>query len=482
MKSEGDGAHPSSHYLVVEDPNKSSTWHLRVRGMDGKPDHTLMGAAWAALHGGYRGNKYQGPQKEEALRKLMALYHSEGIPLPGENRSKSVFYRVGSELWFLGFYSNNFEDREAETFTQDSHEEYAAWIKSTGIQPPITVMHQPQYEDAVHIAHYLSLVRGVLSPAEFSQNLKMLYAPYAIAETKAVIPVDGFNLVLGKVYDNKREVVERLMGRSTGWGMSHGYIVVDRDDKTTTKYRSFEFSILPEELAANQATAIGFVAKDMLMEAEIKGISQEDRQLLQDLFDDAVDPDKIEQAVKVAKNVLSGFLGSKLMKEDNVDEETKETVTEEVVEEPVTETEEQKTPEVEETGEVEEIEGKMYSVLRVKLMDDFKMQELAEALTVIGDRLEKLETGLGTLTTTVQADQKQLAELKKSDDEKVAEKFEAPNWMPRFTQKSVTAPQEAEQGEADLLAELKDKLPTEIDEKAKNDNPLYLGLYKQFSS
>lgn len=83
-KSEVDGNHPSSHYLVVEDPEKLTTWHLRVRNVSGAVDHGLMGAAWAALHGGYRGNKYQGPNKGEALAKLKRLYASEKMPLPGE--------------------------------------------------------------------------------------------------------------------------------------------------------------------------------------------------------------------------------------------------------------------------------------------------------------------------------------------------------------------------------------------------------------
>jgi 2'-5' RNA ligase len=81
-RQEGDGPHPASHYLVVEDAQKPSTWHLRVRGRDGKPDHRLMGAAWAALHGGYRGNKYEGPNKQEALAKLRRLYASEGLETP----------------------------------------------------------------------------------------------------------------------------------------------------------------------------------------------------------------------------------------------------------------------------------------------------------------------------------------------------------------------------------------------------------------
>lgn len=71
----------ASDYLVVEDENKPSTWHLQVK-QDGKPDHKLMGDAKAALTSpnGFRGNKYEGPNKAEAISKLKALYKSENLP------------------------------------------------------------------------------------------------------------------------------------------------------------------------------------------------------------------------------------------------------------------------------------------------------------------------------------------------------------------------------------------------------------------
>lgn len=78
-KSEGDCNHPSSHYLVVEDSEKPTTWHLRYRGCDGKVDTRLLGAAKAALTVGYRGNKYEGPSKSAALAKLKKLYKSAGL-------------------------------------------------------------------------------------------------------------------------------------------------------------------------------------------------------------------------------------------------------------------------------------------------------------------------------------------------------------------------------------------------------------------
>jgi len=82
-KKEGDETFPASAYLVVEDPEKVTTWHLRVRDAAGNPDHRHMGAAYAALTGGYRGQKYAGPNKAEALRKLKALYKAEDMPIPG---------------------------------------------------------------------------------------------------------------------------------------------------------------------------------------------------------------------------------------------------------------------------------------------------------------------------------------------------------------------------------------------------------------
>lgn len=86
----GDSDNPAD-YLVVEkgkDGNKDQL-HLQVK-TDGKPDHRLMGAAWAALHDGFRGNKYSGPNASEALSKLKALYKAEKMPIPeGKSANKS---------------------------------------------------------------------------------------------------------------------------------------------------------------------------------------------------------------------------------------------------------------------------------------------------------------------------------------------------------------------------------------------------------
>ena len=92
MMKKGSESYPYSDFLVCGDEKSPTSWHLQVK-KNGKVDHTLMGGAWAALHGGYRGNKYEGPDKAAALSKLKALYKAENMPMPGmaEAISEAIF-------------------------------------------------------------------------------------------------------------------------------------------------------------------------------------------------------------------------------------------------------------------------------------------------------------------------------------------------------------------------------------------------------
>ena len=89
--------YPASDFLVVEDPASPTTWHLQVK-RNGEPDHGLMGAAWAALHGGFRGNRYAGPQKAAALAKLKALYGAENLETPAESADGDLGAALGDIL------------------------------------------------------------------------------------------------------------------------------------------------------------------------------------------------------------------------------------------------------------------------------------------------------------------------------------------------------------------------------------------------
>ena len=87
VTTEKEPTHNAGDYLIVEDPKEVSKWHLQVK-VNGKPDHGLMGAAWAALHSGHRGNVYEGPGKQEAIGKLRKLYESENMTVPGEKEAQ----------------------------------------------------------------------------------------------------------------------------------------------------------------------------------------------------------------------------------------------------------------------------------------------------------------------------------------------------------------------------------------------------------
>ena len=76
-------ADSNKQFLVIDEKGNG---RLPVRDSpDGPLNHHLMGAAWAALHSGYRGNKYEGEGKEAAIAKLKSLYKSEGMDLPSIN-------------------------------------------------------------------------------------------------------------------------------------------------------------------------------------------------------------------------------------------------------------------------------------------------------------------------------------------------------------------------------------------------------------
>lgn len=79
---------PGVKYLVTDSGGHG---YLPYTRGDGKPNHNLMGAAWAALFspGGHRGNKYEGPNKEQAKSKLKGIYRREKMETPAEKALKA---------------------------------------------------------------------------------------------------------------------------------------------------------------------------------------------------------------------------------------------------------------------------------------------------------------------------------------------------------------------------------------------------------
>src|SRR5579872_2072565 len=112
MADDGKGG-----YLVTED---DGTQHLPTK-KGGSLDRGLCAAAWAALHapGGFRGNKYEGPNKAEAIKKLTAIYKAQGWDLPDSSASMSagdteMVYRSG-----LIFKAGSYKDQQVDVTEED---------------------------------------------------------------------------------------------------------------------------------------------------------------------------------------------------------------------------------------------------------------------------------------------------------------------------------------------------------------------------
>ena len=139
-------------YLIVEDRTKPTTWHLQVR-KNGKPDHGLMGSAWAALHSGFRGNVYSGPNKGEAIAKLRKLYKAEKMDIPAE-KSFVVFKSADGSYRWIARSTTAYRDRDGEIITTKALDDDAERMNATQQFGPLRYWHlgEPNPFDPVNPA------------------------------------------------------------------------------------------------------------------------------------------------------------------------------------------------------------------------------------------------------------------------------------------------------------------------------------------
>lgn len=82
VKTEDGREYPASAYLYVPDPDRPSTWKLRIwETPEEKVTVAQLGRAAAALGPGFRGNRVELPPEErrKAARRLIRLYHEQGV-------------------------------------------------------------------------------------------------------------------------------------------------------------------------------------------------------------------------------------------------------------------------------------------------------------------------------------------------------------------------------------------------------------------
>jgi hypothetical protein len=285
---------PASDFLVVDDPQQVSSWHLPVK-VNGKIDHLLMGAAWAALTdpNGHRGQKYTGPGKQAAIKKLRALYASEKMDIPGEASKKEwaslVVYKdknTGQDRWIITS-SNGFRDRDGEIVATKALNDDVARSDETGDYGPLRWWHLDDPPLDLGNCDFRMVHGHTLVESGTFKN-------HAIARTiKAAAPKLGVSLGFNHPEDEPD---------------SHGVY---------NTISTFERSLLPSNRAANALTG---VLKGETMVSKAQKI-KEFRDLLEE---EGLNPDeilgKIDATEKQAQNAGVAFKEKK-KKQPPADEE-----------------------------------------------------------------------------------------------------------------------------------------------------------------
>lgn len=228
MKTVDGEKYPASDFLVAEDAQSPDTWHLQVK-RHGTPDHNLMGAAKAALTspGGHRGNKYQGPNKTEAIAKLKRLYEAENMEWTKENIHPFMVWKEETGYRWLAVYSNKWrdDDNPPEILAEAAHKEFVEAVdKGDWPYPEVWLWH----------------VEGT---------------KFGVADFVAY-DESGFALASGPVDKDKESVAEAL-SQKDNLATSHGMPIkeIQRDEKDQSiivRYRTIEVTALPFEAAANK--------------------------------------------------------------------------------------------------------------------------------------------------------------------------------------------------------------------------------------
>lgn len=143
----------------------------------------------------------------------------------------------GQYRWF-GWVTNKWEDREGEILTDAAHRDFLAFLDEHPEAAPELWSWHTVGTARKHKADWWDYINGFL----------MFSGPLTDAEAQPY--VDG------------RVKKERI-------GMSHGFYVLDRQGRFITKYRTFEVSELPHDVAANPFTDFR-VKEEQLMFSERK--------------------------------------------------------------------------------------------------------------------------------------------------------------------------------------------------------------------
>ncbi len=240
--------------------------------------------------------RMQNPEDNKSLgqkiKNLIGLGKDSEEDVPQRESLLSIFKDVNGDLRWLAIYTNKFEDREKEIFSEAAHKDYETWLDENQRFPSLRIWHLPGTE--LGLADHIT---------------------YA----------DGFMLATGTFYEKSLDVAEKL-AMMDDLGLSHGFIYKSEDlsdDGVYSHYRTFEISVLPMKHAANSWTAftmeslqkevaMGLDTKkrpffvDLLGEERVATLEKTLPEITKDLGEAGVGWKDLEEALDISPNGDSG--------------------------------------------------------------------------------------------------------------------------------------------------------------------------------
>lgn len=245
----------ASDYAVVPDPEKPSTWKLRLAEKS-SGDFTvaqIARAITAMQPGGFRGQRveFAPGDKEQAISRIRATIGKAKpdkeqrenleerlakIKEVGNANSFKCFKDASGNWRWVSVVSNHFKDRDGEIITGTAHKEFTEYLDKGGEYPEAWLWHTPGTR------------WGKADWADF---------------------VDGF-LVVSGVVDAGKEAIAEALAQDEGLGVSHGYQYTSNDKVkgVINRYRMLEMSPLPMKVAANEWTSLEIIKREVDMNAE----------------------------------------------------------------------------------------------------------------------------------------------------------------------------------------------------------------------
>ena len=419
-----DGA-PASAFLVVENEFKPATWHLQVRGPDGKPDHRLMGAAHAALHSGFRGNKYEGPNKAQAISELRKLYEQEKMPWPSGKSFQGYKDSNGNYRWVL-ISSSAFMDQDGEIITAKALEDDVDRCDMKGDYGPLRWWHMGGWEAPDGLEKWETWKAG--------PGIDLGTCDFNMLHGKLLIESGTFrDKIIGEAFSDPK-LMERL---EVSIGFSHPP-TEPGDKKEFKNIHRFERSLLPAGMASNLLTKYYVTKGEPTMKAQEKlaalvAILRDKPDLAQQILSDAEGVQKAAEAAGLTSKEVSDMISESAPQTEPTEEVIESSLAEPVAEapasDPVAEIQaETPTPEVEpveakaapaapvEPAEPADIgdwtpEQLMQFIMEVMKKAPVQAKEIDPALAEIKEALDGVSEKLTAITGELETQKQSLDDL-----------------------------------------------------------------------